>query len=104
MKVLQDRIRVNARDTVGLKTHVKLEFPQGSFGIGSERTAHPAAREAQSTKSRLQFFDIFAREIRRAQIQEAVTQVKPITLFILTMNGWRNHSAVHAFYLRRRTK
>ena len=104
MKVLQDRIRVDARDTVGLKAHIKLKFPQGPFGVGPERTAHPAACETQSAEGHLQLFDIFAREIRRAQIQKAIAQIKPITFFILTMDGWRNHSAVHAFYLRRRTK
>ena len=94
MQMAQRRIRFHASDAVGHKAHVQLELAQGAFGIGAKRAAYAAARKTKRAESRLQLLDVFARKIRRAQIQQTFAQLKALVGFAFPMNCLRNHSFV----------
>ena len=94
VQMAQRRICFHARDAIGHQAHVQLELAQRAFGIGAKRAAYAAACKTKRTKSRLQLLDIFARKIRRAQIQQAFTQFEALVGFAFPMNCLRNHSFV----------
>ena len=94
MEIAQDGVGVHARDAVCGKTHIELELAQRAFGVGAERAADAAAGEPERAEGRLKLFDVFSREVRRAQIQQALAELETLALFVVSVDGFGNHRSV----------